>query len=138
MTNRLFGQPVRWSSGALLGLLLTFAFLGHDLLMAGDAHHATAATSHGTDRHDTAMGHAGEPIAGTNLPHATTMAEHDGCGYFGLAVYPSNDPDAPDPRDQTIFGALSIDAGSTPAPVEPPEPTAPPGVRRALLQVFRI
>jgi hypothetical protein len=127
-----------WSSRALLGVLLAFAFLGHDLLMTGDGHHATAATPHGSVHHRAAMGHSDEVAAAANRAHAGTMAEHAGCGYFALAVPPSNDHAAASGRHHAILGVVPLAGASSPTPAETAEPTAPPGVRRALLQVFRV
>jgi hypothetical protein len=129
---------MRWSSGALLGFLLALAFLGHDLLMTGDAHHATAATTHGSGHHGTATGYTDAIVADANRSHVSTMAEHAGCGYFALAVPSSSDHDAASGRHHAILGVVPGDGASSPAPAGTAAPTAPPGVRRALLQVFRI
>lgn len=136
--DRSRGQRMGWSSGVLLGFLLALAFLGHDLLMTGDAHHATAATPHGFGRQGTATGHTEGIAVDTIRAHVGTTAEHDGCGYFALAVPPSNDHDAASGRHHAILGVVPGDGVSSPAPAETAEPTAPPGVRRALLQVFLI
>jgi hypothetical protein len=129
---------VHWSSGALLGFLLAFAFLGHDLFMAGGAHHATAAMAHESGHAGTQTRHTDGIAAEEDQSRVGTMAERDGCGYFGLAVPTSNDHGMAGGRHHAILGVVPIDPASSSAPTETAEPTAPPGVRRALLQVFRI
>jgi hypothetical protein len=110
-----------------IGLLLLAAIFGHDLLMAGDAHAAPAA------------GHHAAMPAATDGPTVSEShhADNGGCSTIRAAV---------DPRFSHGSGlAIAVPVGIgewAPEPVsirpETPRILWPPGVRRALLQVYRI
>jgi hypothetical protein len=108
-----------------IGLLLLAAIFGHDLLMAGDAHAAPSA------------GHHAAMTAEVDGPSISEGPHDSGCGMLRAAV---------DRRLSPGAGlAIAIPAGIgewVPEPVsvrpEPPRILWPPGVRRALLQVYRI
>jgi hypothetical protein len=104
-------------------VLLAVAFLVHDLLMAGGAHAVTAA--HRGVAADTVRAGSYVHVAGCSAVRSMVpvRAGTDGDGRAAAAAVP------PPPLD------ASIAAASLPAS----DPRGgPPGVRRALLQIWRI
>ncbi len=135
MGHRCGEHQTRRTNRALLGLLLAVAFLGHDLLMAGDAHLAAAA-----HRGHAAMAmHSAMPA----LPPAReadtkTSTAIDGCGFFRVAIPVPDDEGRTTGPPCAIFATAPELGVLADAFARHAEPTAPPGVRRALLQVFLI
>lgn len=134
----------RWH-WSLIGLALVLAFVGHDLAMAGDAHQTAGSRHHGPHHSatQTMAGHhlPGDPSQwithGERPMNAATVTVIDGCGDDRIAVLTVDDN-----------GLVNLQRSVSSASVEHPtplqrfsainEPTAPPGDRRALLQVFLI
>lgn len=139
MATRFIRQGTRRADVSLLGLLLALAFLAHDLLMAGDAHHTLAQHRGPSSAHDiTAMLAANAPSSAAIPLHLDATVGLYGCGFL-RAVIPARDDDS------RVAGPehATVDATTDRVPLshglaKATELTAPPRVRRALLQVFRI
>ncbi|MEA2513399.1 MAG: hypothetical protein QOJ59_2886, partial [Thermomicrobiales bacterium] len=119
-------------------------FLGHDLLMAADAHHVAAAplvteeTGHQVSVHHAApVGHTGLPARLEAQPRNGMDASFTGCGFYRIAVPTRDDCALSGPQDTLADVVLDRHALSLASRGGAP-PTTPAGVRRALLQVFLI
>jgi hypothetical protein len=119
-----------------LSLLITFAFVGHDLLMAAETMAASAATvavheDPASSRHDPE----------TASPQHGESSEHPATCHIGQRAAPrSGDDSAPvDHHVASTSGELGIlAASSTSAIVAWDEPRRSPGALRAWLQVYLI
>jgi hypothetical protein len=123
----------------LLGLLLVASFLGHDLLMAGEAPAASRPEA-GSSRHGSGA-HALQSDHHAPQAHEPTPEHRDNCHIGQLAV-PRND-DAFGRADRDIapgHGLVRDAAAANPHTGAIPweEPHWPPGTLRALFQVYRI
>ena len=120
-------------------LLLVVALLGHDVLMADHARAVEPTTPHRAGTH---RPHAfGSIPALVAIPQETPAPDHRAdCGVARPAVLPAGDDTDPTGREArpTVVAVPLFTGRSRPDAVVWPEPTWPPGVRRALLQVFRI
>lgn len=123
----------RWGSVALL---LVVAFLGHDLLMASDAH---------THQRATVAVHSHHPLRSVNRDTAdqgdiSTSIRVDGCDTVWPMVQqePLSDDDTLHSPEGFVLFAVPLFANIIPRNPRWIMPTAPPGVRRAMLQVFLI
>lgn len=128
-------------SGKLVILLLAIAFLGHDMLMAGDAHARPDAsagevhTGHGqAAMTDSSRGAGQRAIASQSGPDQDSGI--DACSTMRQLVQRPGTPLHLDAELTTGTVGLPVET-STPA-VDHwwREPTAPPEVVRALFQVF--
>ena len=127
----------------LVGLLVVLAFVGHDLAMAGDAHQTVESGHHGdglaTVGHRMSVEHVSRTSQSEQRMDAASNTARDGCGYDRVAVFTGDDN-----ATASLHGHASsaLSEYLYPAPTQQfptvDEPTAPPGVRRALLQVFLI
>lgn len=126
-------------------LLIAIAFLGHDVLMAGDAHAqpeaATGPVEYRVDSHHVAISDASHGTVALD-EHATSTVPHDaeidGCSTLRSFVQRPVDP-VPY-RTTCDATSLAMPICGTPLPIHEywREPTAPPGTIRALLQVYLI
>jgi len=125
----------RWAGA----LLVALAFVGHDALMVTDAHAAQMTighhAAHGGPHADEAVTAHHDAAASAHSPVPTD--ELDGCDVARSIVRPA----APDTHPTALAVAiaasgLAVVSLQPTVPVMWSEPTAPPGVRRALLQVF--
>lgn len=139
--ERMIGMKAPTSCGSwpILSLLLTIAFLGHDLLMTSHpaahiTHAADSAMATDGSMRDAAPADALAPESGETFHINDAL---DGCGYDRVAVLISNDG-AHLTSDGSLraFPRAVLLSGQRRLAVD--EPTAPPGVRRALFQVFLI
>ena len=125
----------------LVGLLVVLAIMGHDLAMAGDAHQTVGSGHHGSHHGDqpTTVGHRMivEPTHGERRMDTASNIVLDGCGYDRVAVLTVDESGTVD-----LHGSVGSADVEHPAPMQRfpavDEPTAPPSVRRAILQVFLI
>ena len=120
----------------LVGLLLALAFLGHDLLMAGVAH---AAPSSAPSARPHVAHHARTDAPGT-AAETTPAPDHPAHCAVVRPAAPRRGGD-PDPFPAATQGSQT----GTPSPPLGAsgergwvDPTAEPGTRRALFQVYRI
>jgi hypothetical protein len=141
---------IRWQS-PLVGLLALLALLGHDALMAGDAH-AAPSPAHGADHsHSRHPHHRPTPVASS--PAHVPFADAATVGASREAPTPDRLPSceairavvrsAPDAAPKVTTGggreaALPHPAASRHPRLRQAPPTSPPETRRALLQVFLI
>ena len=143
--NRMKGRigawrgPPGWRRWPLAGLLVALVAVGHDLLMAGDAHAApppmqqTALGGHAVPAHTRdAVARAGDDA------HATGIASRDGCGSGQAVSARGADASLARSTASTSAGCLRNAPSGTAFGFEEAPPTLPPRVRRALLQVFRV
>lgn len=123
----------------VVAFLIALAFLGHDVSMAGVAHAAAAPDPTGSAHHAAhADSHPTRHADGSPTQPAPAGSDHStDCGISRPVVSSPRDDHALPPSG-AVFDSLSLPALST--HVTPPwdEPSAPPGVRRALVQVWRI
>lgn len=120
---------------------MVLAFLGHDTLMTTDAHAAQMVTRHHAEHHR-------PEEHGSAVVHRDAAApEHPpgprdrigACDVTRPVVRPA--VSGADPSALAAVITASTAAEALPGPSAPSlwsEPTAPPGVRRALFQVYRI
>ena len=120
----------------LVGLLLALPFRGHDLPMAGDAHAAPSPAP--PDRHHVA--HPARTDSPGTASETTPVPDHPAhCAVVRPAAPRTGG--APDPIPSAAPGDQT---GAPSPPLAAPgargraEPTAAPGTRRALFQVYRI
>jgi hypothetical protein len=128
-----FGGRQQWLR---LGLLITLAFLAHDLLMAAGPLAAPAAT---VAAHEAPASSRYDPE--TDSPQHGESSEHPATCHIGQRAAPrSGDDSAPvDHHVPSNPGELGIlAASSTSAIVAWDEPRWSPGALRAWLQVYRI
>jgi len=118
LVGRVIRELARDNRPLWIAFALALAFLGHDLLMAATAHTLGM-------HHAAAMQHA-MPAATAASSDIAHEAHADGCSTTRPVAQPSND----DPGLGLAVSAV--------LPANLAEPPAPPGVRRALLQVYRI
>ena len=126
-------RPRWWA----VALVLVLAFLGHDAAMAGDAHAAQTPDQHTTGPHRVDRYGA----ARLSLPHDQTPSRHDiaACAVGQRAAPRAAGDDVHPSRDALAPVIVSSDARRPPdVALRWAEPTAPPGQRRALFQVYRI
>src|SRR4051794_30660848 len=136
MRDRFIGQWMPITGWTLVSLLLSFALLGHDFLMAGGAHHASAMALPVEDTTLTSgSSHLVSEMWGDGA--LASDAVGGGCGFFEV-VPTLNDVSGPIAQQGEITSAFLDDEETTLLIKRTEEPTAPPGVRRALLQVFLI
>ena len=127
-----------WWVGALL---IALAFLGHDVLMATNAHAAKMATRQHAKHRRADAHHAGAGGGNAAAPEHRP-APPDGSGACDL-TRDMVQPAAPDTEPATLAAVIPAHAASETsfaASVRPvwSEPTAPPSTRRALFQAYRI
>lgn len=126
-----------WANIKLVALALLLTVLAHDAVMAGDPH----AAGHNAERH-----HAGASVH-ESLPAPALHRAEQASTYLLLAgetpcdptiaARPSSAADLlPDRAAEALIQPGAADASLPLAPVSGEEPTHPPNVRRALLQVF--
>jgi anti-sigma factor RsiW len=122
--------------------LIALALFGHDLAMAGAAHAAVAPDSTDSGHHaahaDAHTGHHGVSERAPSPAQTPADSDHSNdCGISRPIVpIPHNDPNlhpAAAAFDSLVLPTLPTLIMSTWS-----EPSAPPGVRRALAQVWRI
>jgi hypothetical protein len=121
-------------------VLLLLVIVGHDLVMTAGAHASPLAA---VDRDAPAMSHAGSDVQHRTLGQFQPYqpgdpSESTACGTTRIAVLPGPLGLAPDTFDLT---GPTLDLQQALLDVTDhrwQEPTAPPGVRRALVQVYRI
>lgn len=122
-----------WWLGALL---LVLGLLAHDGLMASVAHAAPV-----VNEATTVPGHeAGHQASAPDerSPYDPAPGHPSECGTAGTTVAsPGNEPERGDVAIPTFFGAERFSASEPAFAVGWSEPCWPPGVRRALLQVYR-
>jgi hypothetical protein len=133
-----------------VGLVIVLAFLVHDVAMAADAHHAarSATATERTADQDVPTPHGASSPGDRHRPTHETPA--DGChrvgcpppGVCGVGRVAAHVPDREDPATGppawTVTDPLGGRFGLPPPAPRGANATLPPGVRRALLQVFRI
>jgi hypothetical protein len=130
----------------LLGLLLTLAFLTHDVAMAGDIHRAAALASH--DAHLEPQARASATFALDLTAGGSSAAEPcdcagaeapDECDVVRVVVFAPGDKRIGSPRWAGMAPDPFLDQSIARQPDWPAagHPRAQ-GVRRALLQVYRI
>jgi len=120
------------------------AFLGHDVLMAGDAHAWPAAAVEAAHaNHEHAIMPEGQPGAGQHTASTSTPDHEHDPGFDACATmrHLVQRPVTPLPLDAQL-GAIAASVRMEPSLPGIDhwwcEPTAPPDVVRALIQVFRI
>jgi hypothetical protein len=131
-------NPWRWWA---LTIFAALTFFVHDALMAIDAHAADAPMAH-YDAHHRLASHEtairGDDVAGPFVPGHQPQRS-DTCDVARPIVQP-NDSES----DTIAQAATTVPIATSEVPLarltRPPwvEPTAPPGTRRALFQVFLI
>jgi hypothetical protein len=129
-------HPVLWWAGPLL---VALALIGHDALMATDAHAASPAASTQTrlTSHEAANQGAGHSADWFNSEHQPDHA--DACDVARPIAQPEPSGFVSIVQIDTITLVGVIEASNALEPRPPwADPTAPPSVRRALLQVFLI
>lgn len=120
------------------GLVLVLALLAHDVLMASVAHAAPVApVATMAAAHDVA--HQATSLQGSP-PDDNPASEHPSdCGAAGTAVSPAgNQPDSNDLGVPALLPASELSALAPASAYGWTEPFWPPGMRRALLQVYRL
>jgi hypothetical protein len=136
VTSRQRMKVRQWS---LLGLLLVVSFLGHDLLMAVEAH---AAPRPGAGfAHHRSGAYAPRSDIHARQTHEPTPEHPNNCS-IGQSAVPRSD-DAFDQADQGVAAARSLVYDAAAANPHTgtalwEEPRWPPGTLRALFQVYRI
>ena len=115
-----------------MAFVVVLAFLIHDGMMATHVHSAEPGRHH--PHH---VWHVADQMAGT--PDQPPPASHQPgrCG----TVRPAVEPTGPDAAASPAASFLPVETPTlrgVVAPVPWTVPTAPPGVRRALLQVYRV
>ena len=123
---------------ALVALVAVLAILGHDALMVGDAHAApTPAANHAAMRQHDAE-HGGTTLETVGQPMAPN--EPVGCTTIRLATLRVSGEGRLGPAGPPAAAVVAALDGAGPPSftVVGTEPSRPPGVRRALLQVYRI
>ena len=133
---------LRYYSTGYVALLIAMALLGHDVLMAADAHarpDAAVETRHAGHSHD-AMAEA-NPGAGQHIANASAPDHEsriDACSTMRHLVQRPGTPVHLNAELGTVAATVRVEP---PLPVVDHwwrEPTAPPNVVRALFQVFLI
>jgi hypothetical protein len=131
LSTRSLRREHRWP---LVGLVILLALLGHDALMATGAHAARG------PRHTGHHARASDLQTPSDYELAATST---GCGMVATATF----QDSASLRRALLAGGDVWDGSTTervnlvgtrPLDDRSPDPTPPPGVRRALLQVFLI
>jgi hypothetical protein len=121
---------------------MAIVILGHDVFMATDAHAAEPGPLHHVDhqRPSTHRAIMYDGIAGVHEPVPQPSPNHSGaCGVARAVDWPSS----PHTGSTSLAGVISAEhASETPrqstSSTAWAEPTAPPGTRRALFQVYLI
>ena len=123
---------------ALVALVAVLAILGHDALMTGDGHAASSSASNRAAFHRQDAHHGGTTTEGVGDP----MAPDDPAGCMTIrlaALRVTGDPGLGPAGGWAVAVAAGWDGAGPPSfVVAGTEPNPPPGVRRALLQVYRI
>jgi len=115
-------------------LPLTLTLLGHDVLMVADVHAVSRHPQETTMSHVTRRGMP-DMRARTVLTHDSHA---DGCATSQPVVTPSKDDPGRGPICSDISSVALKALFAMPVRAWWHEPTASPGVRRALFQVYRI
>lgn len=120
---------------------MALAFLGHDTFMATDAHAAQMVAGHHAEhrRADAHQAGAGGGDAAAPEHRSAPPGGSGPCDVIRDIVQPAA-PDTEPATPAAVIPASAASETSSAASVRPvwSQPTAPPGTRRALFQVYRI
>jgi hypothetical protein len=126
----------------MIALIFAFALLGHDALMATDAHAVEVTSSHHVEHTRTGAHVVANHHVDAGATEPAPEPSHDQSGPCEVARALDR-PEAPNTEPSTLAAASGpVEAFTSLIALSNrpwwAEPTAPPGTRRAFFQVYRI